>query len=208
MMMWALLVVFATVIAAMILSSTRQAPWEKRLHRVHAGVAGKAEWMAPENVVEDVNRDYLAAMRWLQESVLGQWGQQWSAAPAFLSGAYLRRYQAILMDYRARGVPRCLGVLRADHHIDVRHFTEDGKRCLVVDYQVGRRMATYHSRTLTRLHTQDLGDTTVVYQMAYDAESRRWKIENFVQELPLGWGSRARHIRLLSALPETVGRDN
>jgi hypothetical protein len=207
-MMWALLVVFLVVILMMFIGNAGQVPWSKRLHRVHAGVAGKAEWMAPEKVIQEVSRDYLSAMRWLQESVLGHWSHQWSSAPSFLSGTYLKRYQAILMDYRGRGVPRCLGVLRADHHIEVRHFSEDGERCLVVDHQVGRRMATYDSRTLTRLHTQDLGDSAVVYQMVYDAEASRWKIENFVQELPLGWGSHARRIRLLSALPETVGRDN
>jgi hypothetical protein len=207
-MIWALLVALLVIIVFMFVGSARQVPWGKRLRRVHAGVAGKAEWMAPENVVEAVSRDYLAAMRWLQESVLGHWTHQWSTAPSFLSGAYLRRYQAILMDYRARGAPRCVGVLRADHHIDVRHFSEDGQQCLVIDHQAGRRMATYDSRTLERLHTQDLGDSTVVYQMRYDTEEQRWKIDNFVQELPLGWGSRTRHIRLLSTLPAAVGRDN
>lgn len=207
-MIWALLVVFLVIMILVFVGSGRQVPWGKRLQRVHAGVKGKAEWMAPEHVIEAVRRDYTAAMRWLQDSVLGQWTQQWSASSSFLTGAYLRRYQGILMDYRTKGVPRCVGVLRADHHIEVRHFSDDGLHCLVIDRQVGRRMATYDSRTLTRLHTQDLGDGTVVYQMSYDTEEQRWKIENYIQELPLGWKTHARRIRLLSALPETVGRDN
>jgi hypothetical protein len=55
-----------------------------------------------------------------------------------------------------------------------------------------------------------LGDGAVVYLMRYDALDRRWKIDAFVQELPLGWGQHRtpRRIRELSALPTTVGRDN
>ncbi|NWF68179.1 MAG: hypothetical protein HXY40_03760 [Chloroflexi bacterium] len=208
MMIAALLLVFLLVIVLMLIGSARQVPWEARLLRVHAGVAGKAEWMAPEKVVEEVRRDYLAAVNWLQESVLGQWMPQWNAAPTFLSGAFLRRYQMILMDYRTNGQPRCVGILRADHFVEVRHFSEDGQRCLVIDRQSVRRMATYDARTHTRLHTQDLGDGTLVYQMVYDSGTRRWKIENFIQELPTGWGSHNRRIRLLSALPAAIGRDH
>ncbi len=180
------------------------------MRRVQAGVARAAEWMAPDEVVKQVRQDYLAAARWLQDHMLSSWQAQAKDASMVFSGAYLKRFQAILTHYRAAGFPRGIGVLRADHEVTVRQFSEDGERCLVVDQQAQRRMATYDARRHERIATQDLGDCAVVFQMRYDPVMERWKIDEFIQELPLGWGRHraARRIRELSRMPTEIGRDH
>lgn len=180
------------------------------MRRLQAGVGRKGEWMAPDEVVEGVRGDYLAAMRWLQEHGLAPWQYRWRVAPTYLSGPYLRRFQAILTQQDRKGAPAVAGVLRADHQLTVRHFSEDGETCLVVDQQTQRRMATYDRRTQDRVTTQDLGDGALVFRMRYDGVERRWKIDDFVQELPQGWGQHAttRRIRELPALPTVLGRDH
>lgn len=209
-MILALLVVIATIVVIMAFNETGQVPWANKLKRIHAGVAHKAEWMAPDDVVAQVRVDYLGALGWLQDSTLNSWSQRWDGAPLYLTGKYLVRYQKILNHYRLSGAPFCVGILRADHQVQVRHFSEDGQRCLVVDRQTQRRMATYDYFHHTRIHTQDMGDGVVVYQMMYDQDVHRWKIENYIQELPTGWGDhrKSQHIHMLSALPTVIGRDN
>ena len=99
--------------------------------------------------------------------------------------------------------------MTARHHIQVRQFSEDGCRCLVVDCQTERRMESHQLVDSGWSLAQDLGDGALVFQMCYDTRAQRWKIESFIQELPAGWGNRADvgHIRLLSQLPTTIGRD-
>lgn len=185
-------------------------PWSAQLRRMSAGLTQKAEWMAPDTVVHQVRSDYLAALEWLHDSALKHTRHQWAYAPLFLSGAYLKRHQRILRSQREAAPPRLVGILRSDHVIEVRHFSEDGESCLVIDHQEQRRMATYDFETRTRLHTQDVGACTLVYQMVYDLSSQRWKIAAFVQQLPLGWGSPklTRHIRVLAQLPSSARREN
>jgi hypothetical protein len=210
MMTWAVILVIVAIVMIMAMNGRGRLPWGNQMRRIQAGVARKTEWMAPEDVVSQVRDDYLASTRWLQDHVMAPWKHQWDNAPTYMSGPYLRRYQTVLTQQGVIGPPRGFGILRADHHVSVRHFTEDGERCLIIDQQLQRRMATYDSRTHDRVMTQDLGDGALVFQMRYDALDRRWKIDEFVQELPLGWGRRrsSHHIRELSALPTTVGRDN
>ena len=105
------------------------------------------------------------------------------------------------------GAPMFVGVLRSDHRLEVRRFSEDGERCLLVDHQTQRRMATYHTRTGQRAVTQDLGDATVVYSMIYDPSDVRWKIDAFVQELPAGW-ERRRNAKSLVEVDELSPRDS
>jgi hypothetical protein len=209
-MTWAILLVFLIIVGAMSLSGRKQVPWASKLRRVHAGVAHRAEWMAPDEVVNRVHENYLAAMRWLHESMLQDWSLQWTGAGEHLSGPALHRHQEILKHYVIRKPQRYIGVLRCSHQVEVRHFSEDGERCLIVDRQSSRRMATYDYWTKTRLTTQDLGDGTLVYEMAYDRQSRSWKVDAYIQELPLGWGANAKtnRIRPLTALPPSMGRDN
>ncbi len=209
-MTWAILLALIAIAIIMAMHSRGQVPWLPKMRRVRAGVARKAEWMAPEDVVDKVRADYLTAMRWLSDNVLSSWQQQWMLAPYYMSGLYLKRFQTLVTQYRAGRMPRAVGVLRADHQVTIRSFSEDGERCLVVDRQTLRRMATYDSRSHARIMTQDLGDGAVVYQMRYDAADGRWKLDEFVQELPAGWGKHGAGtpIRELAALPTLIGRDN
>jgi hypothetical protein len=179
------------------------------MRRVNADTINAAEWMAPDEVVQQVKRNYLDAVNWLHDSMFGSWSQQWSGASGYLSGAQLKRHQQILLRSRGARMPQIAGIIRCDHVLEVRHFGENGDQCLIVDYQTGRRMATYNRETQERVHTQDLGDGVLVYKMKYDDNARRWKIEQFIQELPAGWGQARRGIKELSKLPPTsTGRDS
>ena len=181
-----------------------------QLRRIQPGVTQKAEWMAPEAVVLRVHSDYMSALEWLQDSALKTWLHQWTYAPLYLSGDCLRHHQQVLRQKREQPGPDCVGILRSAHHIEVRCFSEDGERCLVIDNQSQRRMATYDAVSHERIHTQDLGSCAVVYQMAYDLRTRRWKVDSFVQQLPLGWGDpkAARWLTLLTDLSASTGRDH
>ena len=209
-MTWALLFILIVVVTLMSLSASGPVPWLSRMRRIRAGAARKAEWMAPDEVVREVREHYLEAIHWLHDSTTSTLGQQWSSAAYYLAGAFLRRHQQILMHYRTNGLPGCYGVLRADHFVQVRQFSEDGDRCLVIDRQTQRRMATYNTRTRTRTMTQDLGSGAVVYVMLYIPKERRWKIDSLIQELPLGWGNHRTQPRIQehATLPDTIGRDS
>jgi hypothetical protein len=166
--------------------------------------------MAPDTVIFQVRSDYLSAVEWLHDSALKDWSHQWTYAPLYFSGSYLKRHQRVLRQLASAREPQCIGILRADHQVDVRYSSEDRERCLVIDLQTQRRMATYDLISRARLHTQDLGCSAMVYQMLYDVRSRRWKIDAFVQQLPSGWGNPkvARHITVLANLSAPAGRDN
>lgn len=204
-----LFVALLFVIALMTMYGKSRVPWAAQLRRLHAGVSQKAEWMAPDAVLQQVRSDYLLALDWLHDSALKNWTHQWTYAPLYLSGVFLRQHQQLLQQQRQTSGFRCVGVLRADHYVEIRYFSEDGERCLVVDSQSQRRMATYDPTTRARLHTQDLGDCAMVYQMNYDTRSQRWKIDACVQQLPLGWGNPkvTRRITVLGKLTDSAGRD-
>ena len=185
-------------------------PWADQLKKLHAGVPHKAEWMAPDEVVNQVRGDYRRALDWQHDSVLTSIAHQWREAAQYFSGQYLKQYRATLYHQRHAKMPVTVGVLRADHRIEVRRFSEHGERCLVVDYQTQRRMATYDYETRARLHTQDMGNSAIVCQMLYDNEWRRWKLDKTIQRLPSGWMDSAviRHIEVLADLPSAPGRDH
>lgn len=209
-MTWAILLAFIVLGGILSVSGKKQVPWADKLYRVNAGVKSKGEWLAPDDIQNDARADYLAAMGWLQDSLLADWSYQWSSAPNFLSGAFLHRHQEILKHYRMQKTPRYTGILRCTHRVEVRHFSEDGERCLIVDHQTTRRIATYDLLHHVRVITQDMGDGTVVHEMAYDKLLKRWKIDAFIQELPAGWSSKKSHeqIKVLSVLPPADGRDS
>ena len=184
-----------------------QLPWRGRMRQLR--VAEKTEWMAPDDVVEQVREHYLDAVNWLTETALGAWAQQWAQAPARLSGSFLKRHRNLILTSRQQTRVQPVGVLRADHVVEVRQFSEAGSFCLVIDTQTQRRMATYNRKTRERLHTQDMGDGVVVYAMRYDPAAERWKIDNFVQELPIGWRNNPL-IQEFTTLPpklKNTGRD-
>ncbi len=209
-MTWAILLAFVVVGGLVSVSGRKQVAWIDRLRRVNAGVRSKGEWMAPEDITQTVEEHYLTSMDWLHNSMLDDWSSQWDKAPYFLAGQFLRRHQEILKRYRMGTSPRYAGIMRCTHRVEVRHFSDDGERCLVVDYQSTRRIATYDIERGNRVMTQDLGDGAVVHQMVYDKQSKRWKIDAFIQELPVGWqaNNREQKIKLLSALPPANGRDH
>ena len=191
-------------------SSSEQVPWGGEMRRVRAGKAAKrAEWMAPDQVVHEVRQNFLESITWLHESGLPIFEPQWASPQFFLTGAALRQHDQLLNQYRADArIQKFTGVLRMHHQLLVRRFSKDGRRCLVVDCQTERRMATYDVRRQTRLHTQDLGSGAVVYRMAYHARDQRWKIEALVQELPAAWGKRSDPpIDEIQFMPPASGRD-
>jgi hypothetical protein len=201
-MIVALVLGILAVIVLLSLSASETVPWGGRLKRLHAGVARKAEWMAPDDVVSRVVQDYLDILDWLSSSALNPLP---SSAEMYLTGQALHRYLELTKPGK---VQRFAGVLTAQHDVQVRHFSEDGSECLVIDCQTQRRMLTYNLREWRLLHGQDLEDGTVVYRMVYDSVARRWKISSFIQELPTGWQAQQSTVRLLATLPITVGRDN
>jgi hypothetical protein len=191
----------------MSVNNAGQIPWRGQMRQLRA--AQTTEWMAPDDVVEQVRAQYLEAITWLTDTTLSSWAQQWAQAPARLSGACLKRQRRLVLNERSSKGVQFVGVVRADHVVEVRQFSETGSFCLVIDYQSQRRMATYNRRTRERLHTQDLGDGIVVYAMRYDAVDQRWKIDSFVQELPPGWRSNPliQEFTILPGKYSTVGRD-
>jgi hypothetical protein len=207
-MWWALAAISLAVIILMA-SNASKIPWLNKMRRLQNG-SDAVDWMAPDGVVQKVKTDYMLAVEWMQSSPVMPFPQQWRGAPEYLTGAFLRRYQQILIRQRSDRDPLCYGVLRADHDLDVRGFSADGSRALLIDNQSGRRIATYRSETHERFLTQDMGDGAVVMQLRYDADQNRWKIETLIQELPIGW-ERRRKLSLtteLPPLPRRMGRDS
>jgi len=205
-----LLAVILFVVALMALTGRSQVPWSGKMERLHAGSIDRATWMAPDAVVRSVQQDFLEVMQWLPESISHSWSQQWTSSGYYLSGQYLKRHQEILKHYRTGKTPRYNGVLRCAHDVEVCEFSDDGERCLVIDRRTSCRMATYDYWTQSRVSTQDMGDSIEVYLMVYDSEDRRWKVDQFVQQLPASWrvGRKSRRIRLLKTMPPSIGRDN
>lgn len=168
-----------------------QVPWANRMRRIqHRNAPPIEEWMAPDDVVADVVADYLDDAGWLSESSLLPIEQRWSASPLYLSGKFLFDYRRLVIQEREEGAPPFIGVLRADHHVSVRYFKAEGDMCLLVDTQTQRRMAIYDARTRARAGTQDLGSAVLVYRMIYLFDGR-WRIDRFIQQLPVGWMQRA-----------------
>ena len=176
------------------------------MRRIFPGVSRKAEWVAPDEVVNQVRSDYLQTVEWLAGIAQGIEPQR---APHYLLGRFLARFQAIV-NYGSTGKRvHFAGILTMHHHVQVRQFSEDGSRCLVVDCQTERRMESRYASQHHWSLTQDLGDGAMVFQMCYDVTVKRWKIEAFIQELPPGWYDRADvgHVRYRSDIPTTIGRD-
>jgi len=185
----------------MTVNNTGSLPWHDRMRRLDS------EWLAPQDVLTQVRSHYLEVVEWMHNSLLTRSARLWSMSGSYLSGAYWQRCQDFLRDQVK--YPRTLGVIRADHRLDVRYFSRTGAVCHVIDYQIGRRMASYEPTHMTRIGTQDLGDGADVYLMRYDARDRRWKIDAFVQELSMTWNQQYQPIRpLLKKFDQHFGRDS
>ena len=108
-----LLLVIFLVDAIMSMRNEDRVPWSDQLRQIHAGVSHKAEWMAPDSVVNQVRADYLRALGWQHDSLLKSLSHQWREAPQYLSGLYLKRHRAVLHHQRQSQNPLGVGVLRA-----------------------------------------------------------------------------------------------
>lgn len=206
---WALAAIFLAVVVLMASNSARKLPWKDKMRRLREG-GDLADWMAPEGVVQQVTRDYLSAVEWMQNSPSLPWTHQWRSGTSVFAGGFLRRYQQLLLRQRGERGSLFYGVLRADHTVEVRGFSADGLRCWLIDRQTGRRIATYSHEHHERLTTQDMGDGAVVMQLLYHPDEDCWKIESLIQELPPGWQQRKK----LTITPEhiefsrRIGRDS
>ncbi len=192
------------ILAAM---SERPVSWARRLKRVRAGSA-QSEWIAPEDVLKRVRGDYMESVHWLQDTAITQSGRE--RASRYLTGEMLSQFTEQIA-FRDESLPLFEGVLRAGHTVQVHHFAETGDVCLVIDSQSQRRLATYTTASHERLHTQDMGQATLVYQMVYDRQADRWKVASFIQKLPAGWvltdSTKPTWIEIHGDLHQTAGRD-
>ena len=205
-----LVAIVIVLIYVICVTARRRTSVSAPLHRLHPGVAHRAEWMASRETIERVQADYLAAHQWALETLLRSYSVYLRELPRYFTGAALAEQVRVVAGTLQRPGPRFVGVLRAHHQLQVRRFSEDGLSCCLLDHQSERRMATYDYWTKRRLHTQDLGSGVYVYLMAYDPISARWKIARLIQQLPADWesGGRARiPIRLTHDLPVAAGRD-
>ncbi|HVO42257.1 MAG TPA: hypothetical protein VMT34_06530 [Aggregatilineales bacterium] len=159
--------------------------------------------MAEDHVVDGVMRDYSAAQDWLADILFEGYGRFLRESPAYLSGDYLQRQRRIIVARVQQRAPRLIAVVRAHHDLQVRQFSDDGLSCILIDTQTEQRIATYDYAEHRRLYTQAVGDRTYVYRMAFDPAAGHWKIDEFIQQLPLGWSP----YRLEESLPLTSGRD-
>lgn len=182
-MLIALILIFMGIFCILFVLGREPIPWTYRLRRIHAGVSHKAEWIAPDDVVRQVNSDYLSAVGWLAGATIGE---QTHCAPQYLTGRFLTRFQTIINYHSSPRRPHFIGIMTARHHLQVRHFSADGCRCIVVDCQTERRLESRQLIDRGWTLAQDLGDGALVFQMCYDTSARRWKIEQFIQELPAG----------------------
>lgn len=200
----ALLIGFVVLLALAWALAPRGVPWANELERLNAGAGKRAEWLAPVPVQRAVKRDYLATQRWLAECA-ADWGLLARELDDHAAGAYLRRQRAALgLLAQTRG-PRLAGVLSVDHQLQVRHFTTDGLRCLLIDRQTERVANTRHYWSGQPVATQRLPAATLVVQMVFDLRRRRWLIERLVQTLPTPAGEI--RVTLSDRLPLPAGRD-
>jgi hypothetical protein len=202
----ALLVVLIGLLVMLALTGRGPVPWAQQMRRVPAGERGQAEWMAGAAVVARVQADYRDALGWLQDMAFATPNPH--RASTYLCEAALTRYRDIAA--QRDGDERFVGVLRAEHVLEVRRFSEDGVRCLVLDHQTNRQMATYDRITAARVGTQALDDVVRVVAMAYDRDTERWKIADDVQQLPVGWtdGAMRRWYQTQVDPLTSVGRDS
>ena len=201
----ALLIGFVLLLLLAWALAPRGVPWAHELIRLNPGAGKRAEWMAPTDVVRAVKRDYLWTQSWLEECA-ADWGLLARELERHAAGPYLKRQRAALgLLTQTRG-PRLAAVLNADHTLQVRHFTPDGLRCLVIDRQTGRQAATRHYWNGQPIGAQRLPDATLVVQMVFEPRQRRWLIERLVQTLPAP--DSGVRVTLSAELPAPAGRDH
>lgn len=184
-MVW--LIVFFIIIGIIIglnfFSRSDVVPWLDKMRRVKIG-EGRPEWLVPESVMHTVIQHYQEYIEFAQQNLLKGWVGYTRALTTYMHGEMLTAQLKILDARLHQDDLRLIDILRASHRVHVRNFNNDGLTCLLVDYQTERRLATYHYWTQRRVHTQHLEDAILIYQMQFDSANERWKLANFIQELP------------------------
>lgn len=203
-MVTVIVILLLVVLAAVIYLTSQSAlvPWAQTMKRLNPGVANRAEWMAPNPVVQRVKQDYLAFYDYATQTLPEGWVPYLRDLNRFLCGDMLREQRQNINARLQNDRGRVFDVLRANHRVEVRNFSADGLTCVLIDYQTERRLATYDYRSHSRIHTQDMGEVSYVFKMAFREE--RWKIAEYIQTLPPGSGQ-ANWMEI--NLPHTVGRD-
>lgn len=210
-MLFALLAVLCGLLILFWLASPKVVPWADQLTRLNAGAGDKAEWMAPPQVIEDVVWNFREAQEWL-ETCAANWGRFAEGYERYLAGSYLKLQRRVLASL-VNQKPRIALVQSAAHQYSVRHFTSDGLHCLLIDQQTARVLTTSSYWSGQMLHQQRLEDRAYVYQLVYELTEKRWKIERFIQELPLGTPleiapKKRSRVKVATELPTRVQRDN
>lgn len=142
------------------------------------------EWMAPAGIVAEVTQHFLEAWAWLEAGAAHGSSARWrDAGRRFLADAWLDHFTHALREPRL--ADRSLfDILRCEHQPAVRYFSRAGDVCHVHDVQRDRRVAIYDLSRDRRVLTQDLGSAAMVCRMRWDGQDTRWKLSEFVQELP------------------------
>ncbi len=210
---WIIVAVVLIVILVVVGMTTRSdvVPWLNHMRRVKQKGAFHPEWIAPEDIMQTVVEHYMQYIEFAQETLMSGWTKYYHGLSNYLSGDYLR-LQTDNIDARLRKDDlRLIDILRANHEVRVRDFGNDGLSCLLLDFQTERRLATYHYWSKRRIHTQHLDDVICVYRMHFDQLNQRWKIADYIQELPSHYYIQALQgpiDTLDNALPPILGRDD
>ncbi len=187
MITWVMIFVLLALSVTIILTTHNgSVPWLADMRRLNPGARHRAEWVAPPNVLQTVEQDYLDFIEYGAERLPQGWVAYMRDLDDYLCGEMLREQRASLTQRLKHDRGRVIDVLRADHQIHVRHFSADGLRCILIDSQRAARLASYDYWTGQRIHTQDMGDRCFVYEMHYDLTRARWRIARYIQQLPLG----------------------
>lgn len=184
-MVWVIviLVIISVLIGLSFASRSDIVTWLDDMRRVKIG-GGRTEWLAPEVVMHTVIQHYQEYIEFAQENLLKGWVGYAKALPTYMTHNMLTVQLGILDARLLEDNLRLIDILRTSHRVHVRNFGDDGLTCLLLDYQTERRLATYHYWTRRRIHTQHLNDAILVYEMQFDSDDQRWKLANFIQELP------------------------
>lgn len=151
------------------------------------------EWTASGPVVTQVEQHYRDALAALSDSALMPVSRSAGVMRQHMAEPLYTRQLRRLMGESAARSRRFVGVLHAQHDVRVRHFSDRGETCIVVDYQSRRRVITYDHATARRVHVQTLDDGVLVCQMVYDVRAGRWLLADVVQSVPSHADTAATH---------------
>lgn len=199
-------ILILVVLGVMIYLTSQSAlvPWVNHMKRLNAGAVNRAEWIAPNPIIENVKRDYLSFYDYATQTLPQGWLAYMRDLNQYMTDDLLREQRHSLSIRLQNDRGRIFDILRANHHIEVRNFSSDGLTCILIDSQTECRLATYDYWNGNRLHTQDVGDAAYVFKMTYDTREERWKMAQYIQTLPPGnWQSSLMEINP----PHAVGRD-